>query len=482
MEFQQFIETLCCPDCSLPLSFRPVSSPSPPQRLDGHFGLLECGCARYPLIADIPILMHSPIGLLSHWNDGAIHASATPKELAALLDAGNWQESLLRALQFPWRVRGQFHLQRTPLWPAGIARSSGIAYTRNRLSRMLFRQREQLDIDTWLRFFFGRASGNNTNLIDYFGLKTVMPRYLSGMALLQRLHGTEAPVLDVSCGMGHFSRYLTLRERRTASIGLDFNFHQLWAARHLVARDAWFVCADAGRRLPFADGSMAAVTCADAFQFLPQKEFSVAEFERVAPGRPILICRTGHLGVGPANPPSGGELSAPDYVALFGPERSRIFADTMLWKDYLERRDPLAKPSPSFDELRWEKYLSIVVNPQALGPMPATTDQRPHAIGRPRLNPAYRVVSKDLDGIELQFSFGSAWNAYENADMAAYTEQYVHLAPGVLEEAIRQPASAQAHDLYERFVLIGEVGAPLAAAARIAQQSGTRAAAEVASR
>ena len=51
--------------------------------------MLECGCVRYPLIADIPILMHSRIAPLSQWNDGAIHASARSKERAALLDAGH---------------------------------------------------------------------------------------------------------------------------------------------------------------------------------------------------------------------------------------------------------------------------------------------------------------------------------------------------------------------------------------------------------
>ncbi len=132
-----------------------------------------------------------------------------------------------------------------------------------------------------------------------------------------------------------------------------------------------------------------------------------------------------------------------------------MFADVRLWKDYLTRRDPLAAPSPSLDDLIWEKYLSFVIHPEKLGPLPPQSQRRPHGLGRLMVNPMYRITGSDDSGMDLEFGFNPIWGAYEDADMAAYVQKWVRLEPGQLQKAIDEPDSEAARDLVERFILIG---------------------------
>ncbi len=456
MQFADFLDCLQCPVCTNGLEFKSVEGANRPDpALDGHFGVLSCGCSKYPVIADIPVLMEKPLGLMSHWNDGAVYAGPTPGQIVSLIEKGDWQEALIQALVFPQIFPGHWRLSGKPYWPTRLTRRAGLVITRQRLDKLLFKERRSLTVKAWTDLFFAKRSGNNDYLSEYFSAKVTMPRFLSAMALVQRLPKGREPVVDLACGMGHVAGYLTERAASSQAIGIDLNFHQLWGARHLIARKAWFVCGDFGAGLPIKSGRASAVICSDAFQFLPDKPMTMGEIERIAPGEPIIVARAGSLGVGPANPPWGGELTPGGYLELLGPERTRIFADDRLWKDYLLRRDPLVQTAPNLDDLAWEKYLSFAVNWQALDPMPSSEERRPHALGQLVVNPYYRVVESGASELDLQFGFSSIWGAYEDADMSAYVQKWVTLEKGLIEKGIADPESDTARDLIERFILIG---------------------------
>jgi SAM-dependent methyltransferase len=449
--FEGFLSLLQCPLCGGGFSF--AATVSPPDQ--GRYGILSCSCSRYPLIDDVPVLMRGSIGIISHWNDGAIHVGPTAQALVAALEAGASTEALLDCLAFPRKYPLQGRLTRAHLWPAPLGERAGLAQTRAGLRRLIGRQAKPVVAQDVFDFFYSRRSGNNPYLSEYFLNRFVMPRYLSAMSLVQRLEASDKPVLDIACGYGHFEHYLTQRRRSTPAIGIDFNFYQVWGARKWVAPQAQFVCCDASIPLPFKSGSCSGAICSDAFMLLPEKALLVAEVERVAPGRPAIYARVGNKGVGPPNPPNGGEMRPEEYWDLFGREQTRFFADDGLWKDYLMRRNPLEREPARLDDMRWEKYLSYVRHPQALPPQGEEAGAWCHGVGRLALNPVLSIAAELPDAIETEFMYRTVWGAYEDADMMSYTQRWARIEKARLREALNDPGSRAAGELIERFVLVG---------------------------
>jgi hypothetical protein len=238
-------------------------------------------------------------------------------------------------------------------------------------------------------------------------------------------------------------------------VGIDFNFYQAWGARRCVAPDAWFVCCDASAPLPFAGGSFSGAVCSDAFMYLPDKASLLSEVERVASGRPAIFARVGNKAVGPPNPRHGGEMLPEQYWDLFGRERTRFFADAALWKDYLARRNPLLREPAALEDMAWEKYLSFVINPQALSAQGEEEGVWPHGIGRLTLNTVIGVTGDHPEALDTEFMYRSVWGAYEDADMMGYTERWGRLDKAQVREALANPDGEAAQRLVERFVLVG---------------------------
>jgi SAM-dependent methyltransferase/uncharacterized protein YbaR (Trm112 family) len=447
--FEKLLSLLQCPVCSGDLSYTPLAT----EANTGRYGILTCACSRYPLIDDIPVLMKGPIGIISHWNDGALHVGPTTQNLVAALERGVTTEALLDCLVFPRKFPLQGRLTRAHLWPLSLSERVGLAQTRAAL-RTLLRHVDSCAEDVF-DFFYSRRSGNNPYLSEYFLNRFVMPRYLSAMALVQRIGPSESPVLDIACGFGHFEHYLTRRRRSTPAIGVDFNFYQVWGAKKWVAPDANFVCCDASIPLPFKSGTFSAAICSDAFMYMPDKQLLVSEVERVAPMRPAIYARVGNRGVGPSNPPGGGEMFPAQYWDLFCKSKTRYFLDDTLWKEYLMRRNPLERAPAPLEDLRWEKYLSFVTHSEALSLQGEEEGVWPHGVGRLALNPVIRITSKQHDRLHTEFMYRTVWGAYEDADMMSYTERRSTIDHSELRQALTDPASAAAGRLVGRFTLIG---------------------------
>ena len=447
--FEQFLSTLQCPACSGEFSFAPVASASG----QGRYGILSCRCSKYPVLDDVPVLMKGAIGIIGHWNDGVIHAGPTVQDLVGALERGATVDALIECLVFPRKFPMQGRLTRAHLWPASLSTKAGLAWTRAGLRQLLGRT-GTLAEDVF-RFFYSRRSGNNPYLSEYFLNRFVLPRYLSAMALVQRIDASDRAVLDIACGYGHFEHYLTRRRRSMPAVGVDFNFYQVWGAKKWVAPDAWFACCDAGVPLPFKAGSFSAAICSDAFTNLPDQQLLVDEVERVAPMRPAIYARVGNKEVGPPNPPGGGEMRPAAYWDLFGRSQARYFADDALWKHYLMRSNPLAQEPVPLADLRWEKYLSFVRHPEALSAQGEEEGTWCHGVGKLALNTVVSITADQGNLLASEFMYRTVWGAYEDADMMTYTERWGRIDKDQLRRALADPRSAAASDLVGRFALIG---------------------------
>ncbi len=97
-------------------------------------------------------------------------------------------------------------------------------------------------------------------------------------------------VLDIACGPGNFTHYLSEHVGDGFAVGVDYSVPML---RQAVADNAGvkagYVRADA-RRLPFPDNSFDAVCCFGALYLIPDPLVAAAEMIRVlAPGGRIAI-------------------------------------------------------------------------------------------------------------------------------------------------------------------------------------------------
>jgi len=258
-------EILACPVCAGPL------------RNEGD--RLRCGCASWPVVAGIPVLLP--------W---ARNQSLTTGDLLSRFrpPAAGWVDKVLRRL-FP----GAEALER-----AASRRDA-----------------------TFLEL---AAELGRTKDLDYFRYRFSDLSYIATAALLTPL--ARGPVLDLGCGAGHGSHAILRRLPRSVVAGLDANFALLYLAKRFLAPSALFVCADASSRLPFLDGAFEAALSADTFQYLPDGAATLRELLRVSRG-PLLLS---HF---------RGPLDARSCLELLRERTPRMHGEEAILEAFFSRRE-----------------------------------------------------------------------------------------------------------------------------------------------
>jgi ubiquinone/menaquinone biosynthesis C-methylase UbiE len=110
--------------------------------------------------------------------------------------------------------------------------------------------------------------------------------------LLEHLSPTDRQILDVGCGTGAFAARVLTQRPQTRVWGVDLSGGMLRRCRgRCFASDQQFQIVQAdSERLPFADGTFDAVTCAHSFHHYPRQAAVVAEMHRVLrPGGRLLL-------------------------------------------------------------------------------------------------------------------------------------------------------------------------------------------------
>jgi SAM-dependent methyltransferase len=106
--------------------------------------------------------------------------------------------------------------------------------------------------------------------------------------LRERLQGVDGPMLDLACGAGRWTRVIADAVGAEQVVGLDLSVPMLAAIRD--ALPAVPVVRGSALALPFADGTLGAVTCWNALQMLPRPERVIAEFGRcLRPGGRLVV-------------------------------------------------------------------------------------------------------------------------------------------------------------------------------------------------
>jgi len=291
----ELLPSLECPACRGNLAMRVVTTPSLGR---DTFGVLRCACTEYPVIDGIPIMLSGAVGMFEHTTGGAAVEGLDRPELVRLILAGAGDEALVRCLSAPvmplkldrlsWRIANSGPGKRLARWWGA------------RRIRKLLADRDQITAREVFRTFYASDTPLGLEVGDYFALRFSQPRHLAALALAATLGPAESPVLDIACGVGHLAHYLTRRPAAVQVVGLDINFYEVWLARHWVAPDGAYVCANVSDGLPIRTASMSAVIVSDAYHYFPFREAFNEEVTRVAPSGPYLLTRVGNAAVRPS--------------------------------------------------------------------------------------------------------------------------------------------------------------------------------------
>jgi len=299
----------------------------------GHYGVLQCGCAEYPVLDGIPVLQHVE-GL---------------QQIMQHVKQGNAHHALLQAMnvfRIKWAHRTRWHQAR------------------------YYMNCRRLTTDAQLTF--QDAVGlvrKPKGFADYLFHRYANPSFLSDMTLLpvvetfvrSRTTRARVKILDLACGAGHSSLLLTQSFPEVSVIAADQDFVSLYLARRFLAPGAEFVCYDVEAPSPFADDAFDVVHCLDAFHYFKSKRAVVAELERVA--QPDALWLFPHLhNALVENVTAGIPLSVEGYFRCFERVNPTIVDEATLLDNRCGTRDADPFRQRPLSELSGAPTLALVSN------------------------------------------------------------------------------------------------------------------------
>jgi ubiquinone/menaquinone biosynthesis C-methylase UbiE/uncharacterized protein YbaR (Trm112 family) len=484
----KLVELLRCPFCSSDIRTKSVLRTGKDSTI--QFGLLECRECNfeYPVIDGIPILMapHESVDSKFETNALTLLKGPTVGSLSWVLKAGE----PIRAMSLlfnPSKLGGDWLLpldasatvanQARPATRIEGDQPSGYGGRLERAARKIRREAQKaaapfvlpharlrladylaghgsslsaLDVmDLYYRCYSG------TETFNYFAYRFGQPRHLAALSLACLLDDTTGPILDLACGVGHITHYLSVAQPRRTVVGLDRDFVRLWIANRYVAPDASYVCASADQALPFRDNDFAGVFCSDAFHYFCHRAASVREMRRLlARDGTLAIARFGNAAV---EPREGYELTVGGYEKLLHGMRHVFAGEAALLDAYISRKSADLSESEPTDRLQKQKWLSVVASGRSAVFRPGEPLPRwPHAVGRLQINPIYKVERTDANGdVHLRFQFPSDWYKFENDAYLRYAPERCVL-PGLVARALEKNEPGDELESYvSKFVIIG---------------------------
>jgi ubiquinone/menaquinone biosynthesis C-methylase UbiE len=296
-----------------------------------------------------------------------------------------------------------------------------------------------------LSFYFARRPGRN-----YFVYRFTQPLHLVTLSMLSLIRRPSAPLLDIGCGPGHVTRFLTHRANGQPVVGLDRNFFMLYVAKNCVAPDAHYVCCDAQPALPFPDRVFSFAICSDAFLLFPSKVNGMRELRRVANGDGAVILTSIP---NPLVMPRPNALPPEAYLAFA--RFCRVVSAAATLKRYLGRRGPALATQQDFSRLNSDPHLSVVVaESPGLFLDHGAFEVWPHAEGTLGLNPLYsREDIPGIDRIRLCRNFPDAEYERENEASKGYLPEELTVDRAVLQ-SVETPSARRVTELVDRLVLI----------------------------
>jgi SAM-dependent methyltransferase/uncharacterized protein YbaR (Trm112 family) len=443
---------LGCSDCGLeyPVIGGVAIIQGPDDVLDIKDETTAARTLRGPLVSELVDLLKGgdPVRALSRLlrpmsADGHLFPTLkVPKHIDNVNDSRVFHQTL--------RVRRRGRIWRAMRY---LYRRQALPFAQYRLAQFLESEGPNLSALDVIDLYYWQYSG--VEMFNYFAFRFGQPRHLAALALATLLGGSEEPLLDLACGIGHLTHFFTCTQPSRPVFGVDRDFFRLYLASRYVAPAGNFICAPADQSLPFSKKVFIGIFCSDAFHCFLHRAASVREMQRLLSDDGVLILsRFGNVEL---EPREGYELSLEGYRRLFSGTRHVFLGEDALVSSYLKKRGPdLATEAPP-QFLGSQKWLSVVAS-RNLDKLP--TGSRfadwPHATGRLQINPIYVADRQNGHrGPNLRFQFPSPWYEFENRRYREYAPESCVITPELVEALGRNEREPEMEFYLDQFVVLG---------------------------
>lgn len=441
------LDILRCSDCG----GRYTASHSAGQGRRIEYAVLACQCRRIPVVAGILIFAET-----------AGVAQLSREAIVQLIESGRGRAALL-ALVMPVDPPGE---SLAPEWARKLPDLPGLRRVRFLAQRWELgrwrREARQLLTDyahalamDLLDLHYHRSGSPHPNVYDYFAYRFGQPRYLVALALASQITAPSWPILELACGFGHITSFLTQRSLGQQVVGIDINFLALYIAQHWIAPEANYLCAPADQPLPFDADTFAATLCSDGFHYFSDKQTAVAEMQRVLrPDGMILLAVLRNALFDYAY--AGRPLTPEGYRRLLGDMPARLIPDLDLLERYLQGAGPALASPAAPEAIVASPTLSIVASHErAHFRDHGRFDEWPHAEGAIQINPIYTAEADATPGhVLLRRRFISEHYAHDHGESADYLPDHVVVSDATLATLNQQRQRPEVEALIAHCVAI----------------------------
>ena len=402
-----------------------------------RYGLLQCHCGTYPVVAGIPILQKNPASVLL--------------QIISRIQSGDLLRALTLAVS-PLSLAPPQSPGLAPTWAQGLPSVKGLNRVKHLLHTKGLRKWEDQSAELLSQnghstafslngFFFS----NQKEAFNYFAFRFGQPRYLVALSFATIIQDPGKPILDLACGQGHITRYLLRRARGQAVVGMDPNFLGLYLAKTIIAPEAEFICAATDGPLPFSDGFFGTAFCSDAFHYFTNKAATVRELRRLVQDDGLIILTWMH-NVLFRMPHDGSPLPHEGYASLVADQPHRLVADNEVLARYHQKKGPALARQAEGETLAKAPLLSIVASArQDVFRDYDTFREWPHAEGRLQINPLYQMEKNAGSAVQLRLNFPSDFYLNDNLQYRNYLPETVAIDEPLLQAlgtGTRTPAMA----------------------------------------
>jgi hypothetical protein len=233
----------------------------------------------------------------------------------------------------------------------------------------------------------------------------------------------------------------------------DVYFWKVWLAKRFTAPACEPVCCDANNPMPFASSAFSMVVLSDAFPYIWQKRMLSSEMMRLVDPDGVIAMPHLHSALG-ENFTAGMTLTPAGYRDLFAPFGPRLFRDSAMLDDLLDRRVVDLSADVPTESLAGEAALALVATRKTDLFRRYQLDATPAPPASALIvNPLYRIDTSDSRSV-LTLTFPTA--EYEEEFRAArrYLPDTVAVGADVSARVSPSDFGAELDELKRRLVLL----------------------------
>ncbi|MBI5571104.1 MAG: class I SAM-dependent methyltransferase [Desulfomonile tiedjei] len=302
-----------------------------------------------------------------------------------------------------------------------------------------------------LYFFFRQSAWSSLGPFNYFFYRRSDPTFVAGLALMSVV-GRDGLLLDLCCGVGHFTRTLAQHRDHTTVIGFDEFFFLLYLGKRFLAPHVTFICGSANLPLPFRQREFTYAFCSDAFFDIEGQWGCARELLRTVDERGVIMLVHLHNPLWPHSYRGSHPLPARAYRNLFESRAPKFFSERTLLDDYIAERPLDLAQEPTDKELASVPAFSMIATLREGVFVRHSTFAEPYEAKALEINPLYHAC-READRFLLTLEVPQEYRR-DYPELEVVLPPRVEFDIALLEAARNGVSSPEVRRLLQRRILV----------------------------